>query len=298
MSFKKVVLITGSSNGFGYLTALTLARKGNKVWASMRDPDGKNVGKKSALLKIAEAEKLDISVLELDVTSGQSVSDAVNKIIAKDEAIDVLVNNAGIMYVGITEAFSLEQAKDQMDVNFFGVLRTVKAVVPYMRKVKKGLIINVTSLGGRLTFPYFGIYCASKHAIESYSQSLRYELSPFGIEVCIVEPGPFGTGLLYSGPKESDTQVFEAYDTHKEVPTAMLKNFEDFYASENALDPQLVADDITKLVEADPWTSEIRTVSGYDYRTKELNILVAPIQESLVTDSLQMGYLLSPPSDI
>lgn len=288
----KNAVITGSSSGFGYLTTLTLARKGYKVWATMRQPETKNAEKKAELLKIAQDENLNISVIDLDVTIDASVEQAVATVIKEDGKIDTLVNNAGVMFVGITEAYSLEQARAQFDINFFGILRTIKAVTPHMRKAKDGLIVNVTSLAGRLSFPYFGIYCASKHAVEAYSQSLRYELAPFGIEVSIVEPGPFGTGLLYSGPKEADQEVFNAYGDHKDVPVAMLKNFEGFFGTEDALDPQLVADDIAKLAEANRGERTTRVVTGIDYGTVELNEKVAPIQESFIKDALQMGHLL------
>ena len=172
-------------------------------------------------------------------------------------------------------------------------MRTSKAVLPYMRAAKSGLIINVSSLAGRLTFPYFGVYCASKHALEAYSQSLRYELAPFGVEVSINEPGPFGTGLLYSGPKENDSTALEGYGDHKDVPMAMLKNFEGFYESDQARDPQLVADDIVKVIETPRGQRPVRVVSGIDYGTIDYNDKVAPIQESLVKDALQMGHLLS-----
>jgi len=291
---KANVLITGTSSGFGKLTALALARKGYKVWATMRNPEGKNFEKKEALLKNAKSENLSIIVIEMDVTSDESVNNAVNIIIKEDGKIDNLINNAGIMYVGITEAYSLKQAKTQFDTNFFGILRTIKAVAPYMRKAKKGFIVNVTSLAGRLNFPYFGIYCASKSAVESYSESLGYELSPFGVEVSIVEPGPFNTGLLYSGPKEADSDVLSAYGDHKDVPAMMLKNFENFYNDDNFnyTNPQIVADDIVNLVETKRGKRPKRVVSGIDYNTKEFNEKVAPIQESLIKDSLQMQHLL------
>jgi len=286
------VLITGSSNGFGYLTTLTLARKGYKVWASMRNTEGKNAPKKQELLAIASKENLAIEVVELDVTNDESVKKALDQVIAKDGKIDTLVNNAGVMYVGISEAYTLEQAQEQFEVNFFGVLRTTKAVLPHMRAAKNGLIINVSSLAGRLAFPYFGIYCASKHALEAYSQSLSYELAPFGIEVSINEPGPFGTGLLYSGPRENDATVLTQYGDHQEVPMAMLKNFEGFFDSKEALHPQLVADDITKVIETPKGSRPMRVVSGVDYGTVDYNEKVAPIQQSLIKDSLQMEHLL------
>lgn len=288
----KNVVITGSSSGFGYLTALTLAKKGYKVWATMRNIEGKNASKKEELLAIAQQENLKISVIEMDVNSDESVLKAIQNIADADGKIDHLINNAGYMFVGITEAYSIQQAKDQFETNFFGILRTTKAVVPYMRKQKKGLIVNVTSLAGRLTFPYFGIYCASKHAVEAYSLALRYELAPFGVEVSIVEPGPFGTNLLFTGPKEDHQDVFNAYGDHKDVPHAMLKNFEGFYETDAAPSPQLVADDIAALVEAKQGTRVQRIVSGIDYGVIDYNDKVAPIQESLVKDALQMGHLL------
>lgn len=288
----KNVVITGSSSGFGYLTTLSLAKKGFKVWATMRNVQTKNLEKKNELERIAKDENLNINVLEMDVTDDVSVKNAIDVIIKEDRRIDNLINNAGVMFVGITEAYSVQQVKDQFDTNFFGIVRTIKAVAPQMREQKDGLIINVTSLAGRLAFPYFGVYCASKFAAEAYSQSLRYELAPFGVEVSIVEPGPFGTNLLFTGPEEADQDIFNNYGEHKNVPLAMLKNFEGFYESENALDPQIVADDIVGLIYAKKGERSERVVSGIDYGVIEYNQKVAPIQELLIKDSLQMPHLL------
>ncbi len=288
----KNVVITGSSSGFGYLTTLLLARKGYKVWATMRNAKTKNASKKEELLAIAKKEDLNISVIELDVTKDASVTTAIQTIVSKDNRIDYLVNNAGYMFVGITEAYSIAQAKDQFETNFFGILRMVKAVAPHMRKQKEGLIINVTSIVGRLIFPYFGIYSASKHAVEAYSQALRYELAPFGIEVSLVEPGPFGTNLLFSGPKEADQTVFDDYGNQKDEPQAMLKSFNAFFESQEAPDPQLVADDISALIEADQGTRKERVVSGIGYGTRAYNEKVDPIQRSVVNDALKMSHLL------
>ena len=289
----KNAVITGCSSGFGRLTALTLARKGYKVWATMRNPDGRNLTKKDEILELSTQEDLSVEVIELDVTSDDSVADAIDLVTKTDGKVDVLVNNAGVMYVGISEAYSIDQVKDQFDINFFGAVRTTNAVLPHMRKERDGLVINVSSLAGRLSFPYFGIYCASKHALEAYSQSISYELAPFGVEVSVNEPGPFGTGLLYSGPKEENKLVIDGYNEHKDVPKAMLKNFEAFYGTDDALDPQVVADDIAKVVDSPKGQRPFRVVSGIDYGTIDLNEKVAPIQESLVKDSLQMGHLLS-----
>ncbi|MCG8330342.1 MAG: SDR family oxidoreductase [Chitinophagales bacterium] len=285
----KNILITGSSNGFGFLAARAIAQKGHKVWASMRNSATKNLEKKEALESFSDK----ITVLDLDVTNDTSVKNAVEQIINEAGTIDVLINNAGVMYVGITEAYGLDQVKQQMDVNFYGIIRTIRAVTPAMRKAGEGLIINTSSLAGRLSFPYFGIYCASKFAMEGYSQSLRYELAPFGVEVSIVEPGPFGTNLLYSGPKETSQEVLNAYGNFKEVPIAMLKNFEGFFESAEAPDPNIVVNDYLKLIEAPKGQRPTRLVSGIDYGVVEYNELTQPIQDSLVKDTLQMEHLLS-----
>ena len=289
----ETVVITGSSSGFGYLTALTLARQGYKVWATMRQSDSKNAKNKADLLSAAQNESLYLKVADMDVTDDESVARTIAAIAENEGSIDYLVNNAGSMFVGITEAYSIDQARQQFETNFFGILRTTKAVTPIMRQQKHGLIINVTSLAGRVTFPYFGIYCASKYAVEAYSQSMRYELAPFGVEVSVVEPGPFGTNLLYSGPEEADKSVLEAYGDHKEVPRAMLRNFEQFFATDQAPDPQLVADAIAELVVAPKGQRSERVVAGIDYGVIELNDKVAPIQEALIKEALQMGHLLT-----
>ena len=289
----KNVIITGASSGFGFLASKELARKGYKVWASMRNTDGKNTQKKDQLEQFAAKENLHLKVIDLDVTQDGSAHKAIDSIIAEDGKIDVLINNAGVMFVGITEAYGLDQIHQQMDVNFYGAIRMAKAVLPHMRKVEDGLIINTSSLAGRLSFPYFGVYNASKFALEGYSQALRYEVAPFGIDVSIVEPGPFGTNLLYSGPKEDDSEVLESYNDFREVPTTMLRNFEGFFATEEAPDPMIVVEDYLRLIESPKGQRQARVVSGIDYGVVQFNTSVKPIEESLLSDVLQMGHLLN-----
>ncbi|MDN5213412.1 SDR family oxidoreductase [Fulvivirgaceae bacterium BMA12] len=289
---KQKVVVTGSSNGIGYLTVLTLARQGHRVFATMRGTEGKNANKKHELLEIAKKENLLIEVVELDVTSDDSVNQATDLIIKSAGNVDVLINNAGIMYVGVTEAYSLSQVQQQFDTNFFGAVRVSKAFLPHMREKGSGLIVNVSSLAGRLAFPYFGVYCASKWALEAYSESLKYELAPFGIDVSIVEPGPFPSGLLYSGPKEADNQVLEDYGDAAEVPGAMLSNFDNMFKGPDAPVTQDVADAISGLIQTKAGARPLRTVSGLDFGTIDLNTVTAPIQKELLKDVLQMGHLL------
>lgn len=289
----KTILVTGSSNGFGYLTVLTLARKGYNVWATMRDSNGKNKSKKEELEKIASNENISITVAELDVTSDNSTRNLSDRISSEEQnGIDVLINNAGIMYVGITEAYSLDQAQEQFDTNFFGVIRTTKAFLPLLKKSSDGMIINISSLAGRLVFPYFGIYCASKFALEAYSEALSYELKPFEVDVSIIEPGPYPSGLLFSGPKEDDVSTLNTYGEIANVPKAMLENFEQFYKSDDAPNPQEIPNSVVSLIESQKGNRALRQAVGIDYNTNELNKKTSPIQKSLIKDALQMEHLL------
>jgi NADP-dependent 3-hydroxy acid dehydrogenase YdfG len=173
----KTILITGASSGFGRDTAETLFRAGHTVYASMRRAQGKNREAAEAL------RKLGIKTVELDVSDDASVEAGVKKVLADAGKIDVLVNNAGIASVGVTEAFTAEQTKVIFDTNVIGLLRVTRAVLPSMRQTRDGLIINIGSILGRVTFPFLGIYGASKFAVEAQTDSLRYEVSQLGVEV-------------------------------------------------------------------------------------------------------------------
>jgi NAD(P)-dependent dehydrogenase (short-subunit alcohol dehydrogenase family) len=268
----KNIIITGSSNGFGLKAAKDFADKGNKVYATMRNPNGKNANAKADL----ESHSTNIKVVDMDVTNEASVKEAMATILAEAGSVDVLINNAGIMYLGITEAFSVEQAKFQMETNYFGAIRVMQAVLPSMRKAGSGLIINTSSLVGRMSPPFFGTYTATKHALEGYSQALRYEVSPFGVDVVMVEPGPFGTGLLASGQAPAHNEVLETYGELAGVPTAMGENFAQMLQSEDAPDPQWVVDAYLKLAELPFGSRPTRTVVGITWGVDEINQLTQP----------------------
>ena len=278
----KVVLITGSSSGFGRLIATTLARQGHCVYAAMRDPNMRNKSIATELMDLSANEELLLHTIEIDVTNNASIEAAVAHIVGEQGRIDVLVNNAGVMNVGITEGYTSEQVKQQMEVNFFGPVNLDRAVIPHMRKQQSGLLIHVSSLAGRLVFPYFGIYCASKFALEAVAESYRYELSDQGIDSVIVEPGPFGTSLIAKSPKPEDIERLADYGDAAEVPNKMLASFEEFYKSDDAVDPQVVADDIANLIVMPRKERPLRTVSGLDYGVRDLNVAVEPIQHTLL----------------
>ena len=283
----KNIIITGSSSGFGLKAAKDFADKGNRVFATMRKPDGKNAEKKAEL----EGHSSNIKVLEMDVTDDASVKNAINAVLAETSNIDILINNAGIMYLGITEAFSVEQSKFQMETNYFGAIRVMQAVLPNMRKAGAGLIINTSSLVGRMSPPFFGTYTATKHALEGYSQALRYEVSPFGVDVVLVEPGPFGTGLLASGQAPAHTEVLDTYGELAGVPTAMGENFAQMLQSENAPDPQWVVDAYLKLAEMQTGKRPTRTVVGITWGVDEINELTQSIQDRVLKE-MQLDTVL------
>ena len=283
----KKIVITGSSNGFGLKAAKDFADHGYRVFATMRSPEGKNAGVKAAL----EAYSPQIQVVDLDVTNDISVKTAMEGILTQAGNIDVLINNAGIMYLGITEAFSVEQAHIQMETNYYGAIRVMQAVLPSMRMAGSGLIINTSSLVGRMSPPFFGTYTATKHALEGYSQALRYEVSPFGVDVVMVEPGPFGTGLLASGQGPVRSKVLETYGDLAGIPIAMGENFAQMLQGDGAPDPQWVVDAYLKLADMPFGQRPTRTVVGISWGTDKINALTQPIQDSILKE-MQLDSIL------
>ena len=189
----KVALVTGSSSGMGFTTAVMLARAGIHTYASMR-----NLKKSKTITDLANKENLPLQVIQLDVNDDKSVKDAIAKIVTEKERIDVLVNNAGYGLFGSIEDVSIEEMKAQFETNFFGVMRVTQLVLPIMRKQKSGTIVNVSSVGGRISLPVLSAYNSTKFALEGLSESMSYELEPFGIKVVIIEPGVIRTNIMNS----------------------------------------------------------------------------------------------------
>ena len=188
----KVAVVTGSSSGIGYETSLLLARNEFETYATMR-----NLKKSIDLQEIAAKERIPLKVLPLDVNDDTSLSNAIDTIVKENGRIDVLVNNAGYSLFGSLEEITMEEIKEQIETNFFGVVRVTKAVIPIMRKQGSGTIINVSSLGGRIGLaPFLTIYHASKFAVEGFTESLRLELAEFNIDVILIEPGAIRSNFM------------------------------------------------------------------------------------------------------
>jgi NAD(P)-dependent dehydrogenase (short-subunit alcohol dehydrogenase family) len=194
-SNKKVAVVTGSSTGIGYETSLILARSGFLTYATMR-----NLNKSENMKSVATREKLPIRIKQLDVTDDVSVKNAIQTITSEAGRIDILVNNAGYGLNGAFEDLDMDEIKAQYETNLFGLIRTTQAVLPIMRRQKSGTIVNISSGAGRFGFPTGSAYVSTKFAVEGLSESMSYELEPFGINVVIVEPGVirsnFGDGSI------------------------------------------------------------------------------------------------------
>ncbi|MBT2619876.1 MULTISPECIES: SDR family oxidoreductase [Chryseobacterium] len=180
---QKTILITGASSGFGRETTKLFQKNGWNVIASMRSPEKEN-----------ELNKLNnVFVTQLDVTNKQSIQEAVNAGISQFGKIDILLNNAGYGAIGAIEAATDELIKQQFDVNLFGLIDVTKAVLPFMRQNKEGVIINISSMGGKITFPFGSLYHATKFAVEGLTEAMQYELNPLGIKLKLIEPGSYRT---------------------------------------------------------------------------------------------------------
>ena len=190
---EKVALVTGSSSGIGFETALALARENYFTYASMR-----NISKAGKIQEIAKKENLNLKVIELDVDKEDSIKSAVKKIQEQKGRIDVLVNNAGYGLFGCIEDITMDELKAQFQTNFFGIVSLIQEIAPIMRKQGSGIIVNISSVAGRIGFPGTPAYISSKFALEGLSECMRYELSPFGIKTIIIEPGVIQTNFFSS----------------------------------------------------------------------------------------------------
>ena len=264
----RTVIITGCSTGFGRLAALRHARQGDRVYATMRGVGGKNRENAEALTTAAAAEGIDLRVLEMDVTSDASVNAAAQTVLNESGAPDVVINNAGQMYVGLAEAYTSDEVGRQMDVNVLGIHRVTRAFLPAMRDRGDGLFINVSSVAGRFGAPFFAVYNASKWAVEGYSAGIRTELASSGVDVVVVEPGPFTTELFPQAPAPADADGRGA-----EYPAALHEAFEGmgaafeemFESPEVNTDPELVVDTFIELADMAPGTRPFRSVVGFDF---------------------------------
>ncbi|MFY9796393.1 MAG: SDR family oxidoreductase [Candidatus Nitrosopolaris sp.] len=252
-SNQRVAVVTGSSSGNGYETSLTLARNGFLTYATMR-----NLNKSENIKSLAEKEKLPLKIVQLDVTDDRSVNNAMQSITAESNRIDVLVNNAGYPLSGAFEDLGMEEIKAQYETNLFGVIRVTQAVLPIMRKQKSGIIVNISSVAGRFGFSVLSAYSSTKFAVEGLSESMAYELEPFGIKVVLVEPGFIRTNIVNSTVVAKKSQ--DPNSPYSQLMQNMATSFE--HLMQVGSSPDVVAKVVLKAVTSE--NPSLRYLAGKD----------------------------------
>jgi NAD(P)-dependent dehydrogenase (short-subunit alcohol dehydrogenase family) len=272
MLHQRSAVVTGANSGFGRRTVEVFAAAGWRVYGTMRDVTTRNAG------AAAELHAAGIEVVELDVLSDASVDAAAAHVLGQSGAPDVLVNNAGNAFFGLVEAFTPAAVERQYATNVVGPLRVNRAFLPAMRERKSGLIVYVSSVVGRLVFPFGGVYASSKWALEALAEAASYELAPFGVDVAIVQPGAYPTDIFGKVASADDAARVASYGDelakYNEVLTAGL------IAASQGRDPGDVADAILRLADAPAGTRPLRTTVPATDVAAEINAAVAPIQRA------------------
>ena len=235
---EKVAVVTGTSSGIGFETALALARDGYYTYATMR-----NTAKGDKLKELSSKESLKIDVLELDVDNENSAKSAIKHILDQKQRIDVLVNNAGWALWGCVEDVSVDEFKTQFETNFFSIIRLIQEVGPTMRNQGSGTIVNISSVVGRIGFPASPAYISSKFALEGLSESLRFEFAPFGVDVIIIEPGVIKTNFMKNMKMAKKSELDTVY---KDITTKVVSGVK--MMTEMGTHPKEVASTIVKAI--------------------------------------------------
>lgn len=233
----EVAIVTGCSSGIGLETALNLARHGYKTYATMRD-----LSDRGKLENLASSEGLGVEILQIDVTDQGTINKACNFIVEEDDRVDVLINNAGYGMMGSIEDLAVEEIKEQMDTDFFGPIRMIKAVVPTMREQKSGKIINISSIAGQIGFALSSPYVSSKFALEGLTDSLRQELHHYGIDLSLIEPGVVKTQFH----KNMRTAKKAENSLYKEMTQQIITQAGLLF--ERGIEPKVVADEIIEII--------------------------------------------------
>ena len=278
-STNQVVVVTGTSSGFGKLIAESLARKGYTVFATMRGVEGKNAGAANRFRELAKAESLALNVAEMDVTDEASVDRCIAEVISKAGRLDILVNNAGYGVLGLTETLTLTQSEAIFDTNFFGVMRTMRAALPQMRKQASGLVVQISSGAGRIVLPGFGVYCATKAALEAMTEACSYELAPLGIDCVILQPGAYPTEIFGKLETGADAARAEGYGTVREAPERVNS-----ILTASTANPQEIADAVLNVIETPAGKRALRSRIGTGAGGVEvINETAAQVQKELLS---------------
>jgi NAD(P)-dependent dehydrogenase (short-subunit alcohol dehydrogenase family) len=254
---ERIAIVTGSSSGIGFETAVALARNGFYTYATMR-----NLNKSKSIVELARREELRLEALYLDVTDHKSIAEAIDKITSKQQRLDVLVNNAGYASVGPFEELSIQEFKEQFETNLFGVIRVTQSVLPIMRKQSHGTIVNISSIAGRIGFPLTSAYVSSKFALEGLSESMTYEIEQFGIKVILIEPGVIKTNFNTNIKIGKSVMATNANSPYAEIIQKRISAFKPRF--ESGSPPTEVAKVILKAIIESESSLELRHLIGKD----------------------------------
>jgi NAD(P)-dependent dehydrogenase (short-subunit alcohol dehydrogenase family) len=254
---KHKILVTGASGAFGHLACIQLVENGHQVVGTMRSLQGKNKELANQL------KSKGVALVEMDVTNEQSVNSGVSAALELMGGLDTVFNNAGVGANGILECFTADDIQKMFDVNVFGVQRLMRAVLPHLRKQGRGTIIHTSSCIGRITTPFLASYSASKYALESLAEGYRAELSGFGIESCIVEPGGMPTAFMDLMIRPSDTERLKQYGELADLPYTSLNGYVQYIETVAEQRPEKVAEAVVALVETPFGEKPFRTVVDF-----------------------------------
>ena len=280
----KNIILTGTSSGFGLITAKKLAKKGHTIYATMRNIKTGNAEAAKALSTWAEQENAKIHIIELDVTDDNSVNHAVDDIAARTGGkVDVLINNAGTGFIGINETLSVEQVNQIFQINVIAADRMIKAVLPFMHQQKRGLIVTISSVSARQHIPVMGVYSASKAAIDALSVSYYYELKSSGIDVVIIQPGAYQTtDIVTKQMKPANPELAGFYD--KNIIAYEKSVFGYFEPTKSSRDPAEVAEVISDIIDTPQGERNLWTLIGNGPLEKAINQINSDIKQ--LTDSI------------
>ena len=294
MTDRKIVLVTGTSSGFGRAASLTLARAGYVVYASMRGVNGKNAVKAEALAREANNDALEIVPIEVDVTIASTCEAAADRIVSDRGRIDAVVNNAGMLCMGVTEAFTPDQVARVFDTNVLGPLRMNQAVLPHMRAAGGGHLVYVGSVTSDIVSPFQGPYIASKAAEDRMAETMHYELSSLGIDTTIIQPGAFTSGTEHfpHAMKPGRGDVVGAYDAIADLPGKLAERLDRLVRDGVRVDAQDVADAVLRAIELPSGERPFRMVVDPQEHGADAVGAVRAVMQRRLMDRLGIGGLM------
>jgi NAD(P)-dependent dehydrogenase (short-subunit alcohol dehydrogenase family) len=290
MSQPQIILVTGAATGIGQLTAHSLAEAGHIVYASMRDSTGRNAARARQELDYAHSHGVNLRIVDLDVTSQESANQAIQTILAEQGHLDVVLHNAGHLVVGYVEAFTAEEIDRLFNTNVLGVVRVNRAALPHLRERGAGLLLYTGSTTSVVIPPFLGPYVASKMAMDALAQTTAYEVSQFGIETCIVMPGPFtqGTEHFPDATRPADRATSAAYARLDGMVARNEEATSSLFTPGVDANPQAVADEFVRIVGLPAGTRPFRSVVDFSNADVETgNALLWKLQEAYLT---RMGF--------